>query len=1400
MLSLAADGTGGTEIIAQSGFVWTGTGDGSNWNDAANWSSNAVPGTGPTTGANVVITLAGAGVTIAPGTPALSVASLTIGGSNLASIGVGDEQSLTVTGAMSILAYGNYFEFGTGTVGTDATSPTTPTLVLADHSELAVTGSLTVHGQLEAGSAQILVDGGSLTIDTASDTTATWTLSGGGTIAFSGLVAGFGDSFNFAADPLLPGTTTLAFNDQDHSFGGSIAGFDSFDVIDLQLVSYSTNNLIAENPDGTWTISYYGATEFTFANLSLAAGVTGSLMMASDGLGGTDILLKPHSTWTGADDGSSWNDAGNWAPNAGVPGLGLADGSDAVVNLAGARVLIAAGTPALSLGNLTITGSDTDFAVVEDDQVLSVTGVLMVAASGYYAENGIGVVGSAFTSPTTPALILADNANLEVSGSLTVYGQMQAGFAQILVDGGTFIADTETAGLSRWRLASGGTIAFHGPVSAGSGDIFSFFDPFSQQSNTLSLGEQGNGFNGTITDFGASDVIDLTNVVYSDFLSIRGTSGGAWNIDYGIETTFTFGNIGLDLPYARQLTLQSDGHGGTEIVAIPAYVWTGAGNVPNWNDANNWTPTGVPGVGLNGGADAVIDTPGALVTINAGDPAVSLEHLTLTGSGASRAEVSDLGGLTVTDRLSLDYANLGLGDRGVIGTTNTAPDITTLSIAHASVLVVSGSLTVHGHMALDASVIAVDAGAFHADTASDTAANWILSAQATVTFSGLIAGGGDTFTFLTNHDPAGATLAFGAQGGAFAGAITGLDKADEIDLTQLAYDASDQISGTSGGGWTILRSNGTTAFTFSDITLADPVAGNLALVQDGHGSTGIKMVLPAPLITISQATDALEGTPPGAGGTLSFTLARSGDLTGVTTVGFRIDPSSFGFAASADDLVGGFGTGSVTFAAGQSSAVVTFETIPNSVPEPDKKVTFSLTDIAGGGYGGTIQATANILNDDGPVPLPPVISITQALDAAEGTPPGPGGTLSFTLTRTGDLSGEATVTYSYDASPFGNTATADDLAGGFGTGSVTFLAGQATAVVLVQIAPDTTIEPDEKVQLSLTGMIGAAFGSVIQATASILDDDTPVVSVTRAASAYEDLGSKLGLWVPTGVIGPFGMEMTWDPNTRAGNTLFYELTRTGNLSISTTVNYYIGGGTAQYNDIQGGFRGESVTFAPGETSKIVAVQIQADTTPEPDETVVLTLTDAVGGRTGSASTGTATILDDDTRSVVLVVGGDTTNEGTPPGPGGTGTFRLTRTGDLATEATATYSISSGTATADDVQGGFHTGSVTFAVGQRDATVSVGWVADTNREPNETVLLTLTGVTGGSLGPIVQGQATIADDDTPPPSVITILGVVNDGNVTEGTAPDAGGDLKPPLIFHLIRCRTKEAQSWRLVYE
>ena len=25
-------------------------------------------------------------------------------------------------------------------------------------------------------------------------------------------------------------------------------------------------------------------------------------------------------------------------------------------------------------------------------------------------------------------------------------------------------------------------------------------------------------------------------------------------------------------------------------------------------------------------------------------------------------------------------------------------------------------------------------------------------------------------------------------------------------------------------------------------------------------------------------------------------------------------------------------------------------------------------------------------------------------------------------------------------------------------------------------------------------------------------------------------------------------------------------------------------------------------------------------------------------------------------------------------------------------------------------------------------------------------------------------------------------------------------LKPPLIFHLIRCRTKEAQSWRLVYE
>ena len=71
--------------------------------------------------------------------------------------------------------------------------------------------------------------------------------------------------------------------------------------------------------------------------------------------------------------------------------------------------------------------------------------------------------------------------------------------------------------------------------------------------------------------------------------------------------------------------------------------------------------------------------------------------------------------------------------------------------------------------------------------------------------------------------------------------------------------------------------------------------------------------------------------------------------------------------------------------------------------------------------------------------------------------------------------------------------------------------------------------------------------------------------------------------------------------------LVFALTLSPASELSVTVDYAITPGTAQAADYTGTTSG-TVTFAPGETSKDVTLDVVDDDIAEPDETVTLTLT------------------------------------------------------------------------------------------------------------------------------------------------------------------------------------------------
>ncbi|MDB5465779.1 MAG: exsH, partial [Phenylobacterium sp.] len=104
----------------------------------------------------------------------------------------------------------------------------------------------------------------------------------------------------------------------------------------------------------------------------------------------------------------------------------------------------------------------------------------------------------------------------------------------------------------------------------------------------------------------------------------------------------------------------------------------------------------------------------------------------------------------------------------------------------------------------------------------------------------------------------------------------------------------------------------------------------------------------------------------------------------------------------------------------------------------------------------------------------------------------------------------------------------------------------------------------------------------------------------------------------------------------SGVTAFsYTLTRTGPTTAASTVNWGVtgsGSNPANAADFQNGvLPSGSVTFAAGETSKVITVNVVGDTTVEPDETFTVTLSGASGATLGT-STATGTITNDDTAS------------------------------------------------------------------------------------------------------------------------------------------------------------------------
>jgi hypothetical protein len=171
----------------------------------------------------------------------------------------------------------------------------------------------------------------------------------------------------------------------------------------------------------------------------------------------------------------------------------------------------------------------------------------------------------------------------------------------------------------------------------------------------------------------------------------------------------------------------------------------------------------------------------------------------------------------------------------------------------------------------------------------------------------------------------------------------------------------------------------------------------------------------------------------------------------------------------------------------------------------------------------------------------------------------------------------------------------------------------------------------------------------------------------------------------------------------------------------------------------------TVTFQPGETTKMVAVPVIGDIIDEPEESFSLHLSGPLNARI-SDDVSKLTILDNDLPPSISISNASVTEGNSVFNPN-SADFTVTLSAPSSFTVSVDFTVASGTAVVfDDFD--FAQGTVSFQPGVTSRTISVSARGDVTREPNETFFVNLSNAVDASIAD-GQGQGTIQNDDPLP---------------------------------------------------
>ncbi len=377
-----------------------------------------------------------------------------------------------------------------------------------------------------------------------------------------------------------------------------------------------------------------------------------------------------------------------------------------------------------------------------------------------------------------------------------------------------------------------------------------------------------------------------------------------------------------------------------------------------------------------------------------------------------------------------------------------------------------------------------------------------------------------------------------------------------------------------------------------------------------------------------------EATTVTEGNQVTFTITRSGGMPAETI--FASTTQTEGYTNTKD--YAGINGQAISFAAGQSTATITVQTINDVTPEADE--TFGLivqrnSESPASTY--LVKSTFTIHDDD--AAQQPVYSVVASPSVVNEN----AGSITFTITRTGSLGADTVYASTLNGSANGYASNSGDYSTNVNNMAVSFAAGQVSKAISLAITDDGNPEADE------------TFGLIVQHS----PNDAPSVFLAKTNWTIhdDDVAASSGYSVSPSAsrVGEAG-------------SLFFTITRPAGLPAETLyASTTQDAGSRNEGDYATNVNNLAVNFAAGETVKTVDLALINDGKPEQDETFGFIIQHSKNDPISTYLARTTWTIDDDDSGAVTSYQVSPNAGVVASSAGTTITFTVTRSGDLPQE-------------------------------------------------------------------------------------------------------------------------------------